>query len=99
MSENEYIHNSSLTVSEAELLEEKTGRTVDQFEAWVESVWLSPRELLVIWLKQEGDMSPGDIASELEIDTSTVHSYLNRISEKFEKSDDTYQLIDEREIP
>ena len=83
---------------DAELLEENTGKTKDEFDLYVGDVWLSSRELLVLWLKQFGGMSDEDIADGLDIDASTVGTYLDRIRNKLERSEQTIQEIDERKL-
>lgn len=88
----------SLSDHEAKVLSENTDKDADEFSMYIEDVWLSLRELLVLWLKQYGGMKTGEIAEALDVDPSTISTNLNRIRNKLEKSERTVQEIDERKL-
>lgn len=86
----------SVSESQFRALEVHTGRGQDEFEAWIDDVFLSEMQLLVLWMRQYGELSPGQISDALDISSSDVYKHLRRVGDKLEKAEMTYQEVDER---
>lgn len=86
----------SLTDLEKKVLEENTSKTADEFEVWIDDVYLSETQLLVLWLKQYGELENSEVAEALDMEPSNVNTHLSRISEKLDKCNQTVQEVDYR---